>query len=333
MSRILVTGARGQLGSDLVVALRQHYGEMVVIASGSTSLPQNKQQLFPYIEPYVELDVTDSRRLQSVIEQHQITTIYHLAGILSAKGEQDPDRCWDVNVNGLRHVLEAAKTHGLSVFFPSSIAVFGPHTPKLDTPQVTVEDPSTVYGITKVTGELLCQYYARRFGVDVRSLRLPGVISYRTPPGGGTTDFAVEMFHAALQDSYYTCFVRPDTRLPFMYMPDVIRAILSLMAAKPAAITIRSSYNITAVSFSAAELVAEIQRHFPHFTCDYQPDFRQAIADSWPSVIDDSKARADWGWQPTYGLVAIVEEMLVNLKPFLSTPTVPRTPHSLPITP
>jgi nucleoside-diphosphate-sugar epimerase len=324
MSRILVTGARGQLGSDLVVALRQNYGETAVIASGSTSLLKIEQQL----HPYVELNVTDSQCLQSVIEQHQITTIYHLAGILSAKGEQHPDRCWDVNVNGLRHVLEAAKTHELSVFFPSSIAVFGPHTPKLDTPQVTVEDPSTMYGITKVTGELLCQYYARRFGVNVRSLRLPGVISYRTPLGGGTTDFAVEMFHAALQNGHYTCFVRPETRLPFIHMPDVIRAILALMAADASTISIRSSYNITAVSFSAAELTAEIRRHLPYFTCDYQPDFRQAIADSWPSVIDDAKARADWGWKPTYDLAAIVEDMLINLKSLLPSSTTPLTTQS-----
>jgi nucleoside-diphosphate-sugar epimerase len=310
MSRILVTGARGQLGSDLVLALRQKYGQRAVIASSSTPLLEVEQQLYPYIE----LDVTHPQHLQSVIKQHQITTIYHLAGILSAKGEQYPDRCWEVNVNGLRHILEAARTNGLSVFFPSSIAVFGPHTPKLDTPQVTVEDPSTIYGITKVTGELLCQYYARRFGVDVRSLRLPGVISYSAPPGGGTTDFAVEMFHAALKDGHYTCFVQPETRLPLMYMPDVIRAILTLMAIDSSAITIRSSYNITAVSFSAAELVTEIQHHLPHFTCDYQPDFRQAIADSWPSSIDDSKARADWGWHPTYDLAAIVEDMLINLK-------------------
>lgn len=329
MSRILVTGARGQLGSDLVGALRQQYGESTVITSGSTPLPKIEQPL----HPYVELDVTHPQSLQSVIEQYQIGTIYHLAGILSAKGEQYPDRCWEVNVNGLRHVLEAARSYGLAVFFPSSIAVFGPHTPKLDTPQVTVEDPSTLYGITKVAGELLCQYYARRFGVDVRSLRLPGVISYTTPPGGGTTDFAVEMFHAALQKGHYTCFVRPETRLPMMYMPDVIQAIVALMAADPAAITIRSSYNITAVSFSAAELVAEIQHHLPHFTCDYQPDFRQTIADSWPSIIDDSRACADWGWHPTYDLAAIVEDMLLNLKFLLASTSPPPTTQFTPITP
>lgn len=324
MRKILVTGARGQLGSDLLLALREKYGATAVIASGSTPTSQVDQQMHPYLE----VDVTNDQCLREVIEQHQIGTIYHLAGILSAKGEQYPDRCWDVNVNGLRHVLEAAKDAELTVFFPSSIAVFGPHTPKLDTPQVTVEDPATIYGITKVTGELLCQYYARRFGVDVRSLRLPGVISYNTPPGGGTTDFAVAMFHAALQEGHYTCFVRPETRLPFMYIPDVVRAILELMAADAAAITIRTSYNITAVSFSAAELVAEIQRHLPHFTCDYQPDFRQAIADSWISIVDDSKARADWGWHPTYDLGAIVEDMLLNLKspPATTFPTIPLIP-------
>ena len=319
MGRILVTGARGQLGSDLVVALRQQYGTDAVIASGLNLLSESQ----PHLHPYAELDVTQPQHLKSVIEQYEIDRVYHLAGILSAKGEHHPDRCWEVNVNGLRHVLEAAKSYELAVFFPSSIAVFGPHTPKLDTPQVTVEDPSTIYGITKVTGELLCQYYARRFGVDVRSLRLPGVISYSAPPGGGTTDFAVEIFHAALQHGHYTCFVRSETRLPMMYSLDVIRAILALMAAPASAITIRSSYNITAVSFSAAELAAEIQKHLPHFTCDYQPDFRQAIADSWPSVIDDSKARADWGWQPTYDLAAIVTDMLHHLQPDSPTPTVP----------
>lgn len=307
MNKILVTGSRGQLGSDLVTALRQHYGADNVIESGWRASPQAD------LNPYAILDVTDCAQLQHLIEHYSINTIYHLAGVLSAKGEQYPDRCWDVNVNGLRNVLEAAKTYQLQVFFPSSIAVFGPHTPKLDTPQVTVEDPATMYGITKVTGELLCHYYAHHFGVDVRSLRLPGIISYSAPPGGGTTDFAVEIFHAALKFGTYTCFVRPETRLPMMYMPDAIQAILSLMQADSAALTIRSSYNVAATSFSAAELVAAIQTHLPHFTCDYAPDFRQAIADSWPSVIDDSKARADWGWRHRYDLAAMVAEMLQKL--------------------
>lgn len=312
MTKILVTGAGGQLGSDLVVALGQQYGVGNVVASSWRNLPQALDSESPV---YAVLDVTDRAALAQCIERNQIDTVYHLAGILSAKGEQYPDRCWDVNVNGLRHVLEAAKTEKLRVFFPSSIAVFGPHTPKLDTPQVTVEDPATMYGITKVTGELLCHYYAQQFGVDVRSLRLPGLISYSAPPGGGTTDFAVEIFLAALKYGSYTCFVRPETRLPMMYMPDAIRAILQLMQAPAAAITIRSSYNVTGVSFSAAELVAAIQTHLPQFACDYAPDFRQFIADSWPAVIDDSKARADWGWQHQYDLAAIVEDMLRKLQP------------------
>lgn len=304
MNRILVTGASGQLGSDLVTALRQHSGATNVIASGWRAPPDRLAS-----QRYEILDVTDRAQLQHLIQHYRIDTVYHLAGVLSAKGEQQPDRCWNVNVNGLRTVLAAAKACGLKVFFPSSIAVFGPHTPKLDTPQVTVEDPATLYGITKVAGELLCHYYAQQ-GVDVRSLRLPGIISYSAPPGGGTTDFAVEIFSAALKFGTYTCFVRPETRLPMMYMPDAMRAILGIMQADFAAIKIRSSYNVTAVSFSAAELVAEIQTHLPNFTCHYAPDFRQAIADSWPSVIDDSQARADWGWQHQYDLAAIVTDML-----------------------
>ncbi|UBF29973.1 NAD-dependent epimerase/dehydratase family protein (plasmid) [Kovacikia minuta CCNUW1] len=323
MGKILVTGARGQLGSDLVVALRQHYGEMEVIETGR-QLPGQVALKQGVSKPeslchqhrsllYEVLDVTDRPRLQELIQTHQIDTIYHLAGLLSAKGEQQPNQCWDININGLRNVLEAAKTYGMKVFFPSSIAVFGPHSPKLDTPQITISDPSTMYGITKLTGELLCHYYAYQWGVDVRSLRLPGIISYNTFLGGGTTDFAVEMFHAALKNETYTCFIHPETRLPMMYISDAIQAILTLMQADPAVISIRTSYNIAAISFSARELVTEIQKHLPDFVCHYKPDFRQAIADSWPSVIDDSRARADWGWRHTYHLPAIVEEMLAKL--------------------
>ncbi len=311
MKTILVTGSRGQIGSDLVVALRKRYGATQVIASDRQAMPYTGAKLFAY----EILDVRDSQGLQDLIERYDIGTIYHLAGILSAKGEGNPQLCWDVNVNGLFNVLEAAKFYQLQVFWPSSIAVFGSDTPKFNTPQTTIKDPSTMYGITKLTGELFCNYYAHRFGVDVRSLRLPGIISYSTPPGGGTTDFAVEIFYQAIKDGSYTCFVRPETRLPMMYMSDAIKAILELMQAEPAAITVRSSYNIAAVSFSAAELVAEIQKHLPEFTCRYQPDFRQAIADSWPSVIDDSQARADWGWRHSYDLPAIVADMLEHLSP------------------
>ena len=308
MQTILVTGARGQVGSDLVTALRRRHGIDRVIESGRQNIQYTDTKFL-----YEVLDVTDHQRLETIIEKYRVGTIYHLAGILSVKGEQHPQLCWDVNVNGLKSVLEAAKSYRLKVFWPSSIAVFGDRTPKVNTPQTTIKEPSTIYGITKVTGELLCQYYAYQFGVDVRSLRLPGIISHSTPPGGGTTDFAVEIFSEALRKGNYTCFVRPETRLPMMYMPDAIKGILDLMQAEPTAITVRSSYNIAAVSFSVAELVTEIQKHLPNFTCYYQPDFRQAIADSWPSVIDDAQARIDWGWQHSYDLTAIVTDMLEHL--------------------
>ena len=309
MKTILVTGARGQLGSDLVLALHRRYGTTQIIESGRRkALNQGIKSL-----QYEVLDVTDSQGLQKIIERYQVGTIYHLAGVLSAKGQQHPQLCWNVNIDGLRNVLEAAKSYQIKVFWPSSIAVFGANTPKVNTPQTTIKEPSTIYGITKLTGELLCQYYAHRFGIDIRSLRLPGIISYSTPPGGGTTDFAVEIFSAAINKGHYTCFVRPQTRLPMIYMPDAIKAILDLMEAQNTAITVRSSYNLAAVSFSAAELVSEIQKHLPDFTCDYQPDFRQAIADSWPSVIDDTPARTDWGWQHRYDLEAIVTDMLEHL--------------------
>ena len=309
MKTILVTGSRGQVGSDLVTVLRQKFSDALIIASGRREISSTADNGFLY----EVLDVSDRQRLETIIKQYQVDTIYHLAGILSAKGEKNPQLCWNVNVNGLRNILDAAKSYRLKVFWPSSIAVFGPHTPKLNTPQITIQDPSTMYGITKVTGELLCQYFAHQFGVDVRSLRLPGIISHKTPPGGGTTDFAVEIFTAAIKQGHYTCFVRPDTRLPMIYMPDAIAAIFQLMEAEPTAITVRSSYNLAAISFCAAELVAEIQQHLPNFTCDYQPDFRQAIADSWPSVIDDSQARTDWGWQHSYDLAAMVADMLQHL--------------------
>ena len=309
MKTILVTGARGQIGSDLVPILRQQYGFTQVIETGrqKISLPENIQLT------YEVLDVTDPKRLEDLIEQYKVGIIYHLAGILSAKGEQNRQLCWDVNINGLKNVLEAAKTYHLQVFWPSSIAVFGATTPKLNTPQVTIAEPTTIYGITKLAGELLCKYYAENFGVDVRSLRFPGIISYRHPPGGGTTDYAVEIFYKAIAKGHYTSFVRPDTRLPMMYMPDAIAAILDLMEAESSKITVRSSYNIAAVSFSVVELVREIQKHLPDFTCCYQPDFRQAIADSWPKVIDDSQARTDWGWQHRYNLAVLVKDMLEQI--------------------
>lgn len=309
LAMIVVTGARGQIGSDLVAALRERHGaEQVIATDVQAATPPNGQP-----QPFEVLDVTDRARLEQIVQAHGVDTIYHLASLLSAKGEQHPDRCWHINVDGLRNVLDVAKTHGCQVFWPSSIAVFGPGTPRHNTPQVTVMNPSTVYGITKVTGEMLCAYYARQYGVDVRGLRLPGIISYSALPGGGTTDYAVEVFYEALRHGAYTCFVGPETRLPMMYMPDAVRAILDLMDAPAGAISVRTSYNITAVSVSVEELVAEIQRHLPDFTCTYAPDFRQHIADSWPAVIDDSQARADWGWQPAYDLPRLVEDMLDKL--------------------
>ncbi|MEO1403861.1 MAG: NAD-dependent epimerase/dehydratase family protein [Cyanobacteria bacterium J06635_1] len=309
---ILVTGASGQVGSDLVPRLRTQYGDAQVLASGRRWQPSQSG--------YEVLDVIDHPRLQALVEQYSIDTIYHLAGILSAKGEHHPESCWHVNIEGLRNVLKVAKDYQLKVFWPSSIAVFGPKTPKFNTPQDTVLAPSTLYGITKVTGELLCQYAAQRFGVDVRSLRLPGIVSYRALPGGGTTDFTVEMFYAALQNKPYTCFVRPETRLPMMYMPDAIQAMLQLMQAEASALTVHTSYNLTAMSFTAAELATAIRQQVPGFVCRYRPDFRQAIADSWPAVIDDAQAQKDWGWRPTYDLSIMVKDMLHHLSKRLKSP-------------
>jgi nucleoside-diphosphate-sugar epimerase len=322
MKKILVTGATGQLGSDLVASLRDQFDPQQIIGSGRKLV----RSIPAAALPYEMLNVQDAQQLHTIIEHHDIGSIYHLASLLSAKGEVHPDICWDININGLRNVLEAAKVYQLKVFWPSSIAVFGNDTPKVDTPQITVTNPSTMYGITKVTGEMLCHYYALQFGVDVRSLRLPGLISSHTPPGGGTTDFAIEIFHAALQKGTYTCFLRPDTRLPMMYMPDAIQAIQALMTADLPPLH-PSSYNVSALSFSVAELVAEIQKHLPSFTCSYQPDFRQAIADSWPAVIDDSQARIDWGWQPTYNLSAIVIDMLAKLANQEIIPSKPTQPE------
>lgn len=317
---ILVTGANGQIGSDLVVALQQRFGTQQVLAGWHRHQPVSSQSLT------VTLDVTDVQQLQSVVKDYAVDTIYHLAGVLSAKGERRPEYCWHTNIDGLQYVLDVAKSYQIKVFWPSSIAVFGPYTPKFNTPQTTVKDPVTMYGITKATGELLCQYYAQHFGVDVRSVRFPGLISHRVLPGGGTTDFAVEIFYAALKYGHYISFIRPDTRLPMMYMPDAIRAVLALMDAPANSLTVRSSYNLAAISFSVAELVAEIQKHLPHFTCAYVPDYRQAIADSWPAVIDDTPARQDWHWQHHYDLSVMVADMFHHLKPRLHEVLPPCSP-------
>lgn len=306
MQRILVTGANGQIGSDLVSKLRAKHGHDNVL--GTDLKPPTHLQ-----GPHETLDVTDFDRLNEILSSYQINTIYHLASILSATGEKNPDLAWKVNLNGLKHVLDAAVTAECQVFWPSSIAVFGPTTPD-HAPQSTILEPDTIYGITKSAGELLCNYYFKHFGVDVRGVRYPGLISYTAPPGGGTTDYSIDMLRAAAAGTPYTCFVGPETRLPMMYMPDAIRASLQLMEADASALSIRTSYNIEAISFSAAELEAEIRKFVPNFVCHYEPDFRQEIADSWPSSLDDTSAQEDWNWSPQYDLSSMVEDMLINLR-------------------
>lgn len=309
--RILVTGATGQIGSELTLELRKRYGGEQVIAAGHRK-PASEELLAS--GPFVALDVADRAAFARVLREQRVEVVYHLAAVLSATGEQNPQRAWEVNVHGLYHLLELARELGIrQIFHPSSIAVFGPKTPRDRTPQDTVLSPTTMYGVTKVTGELLGEYYARRYGVDIRGLRYPGIISSVTPPGGGTTDYAVEMFYYAVEGKPYTCFVGPETTLPMMYMPDCLRSALELMAAPAERLRTRT-YNITAMSFTAAELAAEIRRHVPDFRVEYKPDFRQAIADSWPRSIDDSAAREDWGWKPRYGLQEMVEEMLRALR-------------------
>ncbi|MGB0649818.1 MAG: NAD-dependent epimerase/dehydratase family protein [Rhodothermales bacterium] len=302
---ILITGASGQIGVDLADELVTRHGPDAVLVT-DLRVPE---KLRPN-RVYDVLDVTYMESVEKIIQQHSIHTIYHLAGILSATGERHPELAWNVNVNGVRNVLEAARRFGCRVFWPSSIAVFGPTTPKVNTPQATVTEPGTMYGATKVTGELLCKFHATHHDLDVRSVRFPGIISHAAPPGGGTTDWAVDMFFQAVRKGHYTCFVTEETRLPMMYMPDAVKSVLDLMDADDDSITVRTSYNLTAFSFSAGELATAIQAHIPDFTVDYEPDFRQEIADSWPQSINDGRARHDWGWQPEYDLNAMVKDML-----------------------
>jgi nucleoside-diphosphate-sugar epimerase len=308
VKRILVTGAAGQIGSELIVALRQRYGGNNVIACGHRTMPDRK---ILDSGPFESFDVRDSSAVTDVVSKYEVDIIYHLAGILSATGESKPQLAWDINMNGLSNVLEAARQHGCAVFFPSSIASFGPSTPQVNTPQETIQRPQSIYGISKVSGELLCDYYYHRFGVDSRGLRFPGLISYETLPGGGTTDYAVDIFYAALK---YTSFLQKGTRLDMMYMPDAIRAAIALMEADPGRLIIRNAFNITAMSFAPEDLCAEIQKFIPDFTMDYKVDpVRQAIADSWPNNMDDSAARMQWGWQPEYDLPAMTKDMIEKL--------------------
>ena len=306
--KILVTGATGQIGTVLTEALREAYGHDNVLAT-DIKKPEHHTGLFEM------LDILNTQRITEIVDDYQITTIYHLAAILSASGEWNPQKTWNVNMNGLLSILELARAQGIQkVFFPSTIAVFGTTTPRINTPQHTVMTPATVYGISKASGELWCKYYHDRFGLDVRSVRYPGIISYQSMPGGGTTDYAVDIFHQAILHGKYTCFLEADTRLPMMYMEDSIRATLELMAAPSDQIKERTSYNLAAMSFTPAELAAAIQKHMPEFTIDYAPDQRQAIAASWTESIDDSPARRDWGWKHHFDLDTMTTEMLHQLR-------------------
>lgn len=307
---ILIVGACGQIGTELTIALREKFGADSIIASdireGSDNLMQSG--------PFEILDATNYDALEDVVAHYEIDEVYLMAAMLSATAEKFPMRAWNLNMNSLFNVLNLAKEKKIEkIFWPSSIAVFGPNTPKEQTPQSTLMEPSTVYGISKQSGERWCEYYFKKFNVDVRSLRYPGLISWKTLPGGGTTDYAVEIYHKALEDKKYTCFLEAGSKLPMMYMDDAIRATISLMEADEEKLTVRSSYNLSAMSFSPKEIAENIKQYIPEFKIDYAPDFRQQIADSWPSSIDDSKARSDWGWQPEFDLATTTKEMLEQL--------------------
>lgn len=306
--KILVTGANGQLGQVITKELRNRHGKEQVIATDIRKLDHD-DGLFEF------LDIMNVHRLYEIVHDYNITEIYHLAAILSANGEWNPSKTWNVNFDGLLSILNLVKTQELDrLFFPSTIAVFGSTTPHRDTPQFTSLIPETVYGMSKVSGELWCNYYHEKYGVDVRSIRYPGVIGHQTMPGGGTTDYAVEIFYKALTEKQYECFLKPDTRLPMIYMDDVINATMKLMEAPSEDIKIRTSYNLAAISFTPAEIADEIKKHIPDFQITYKPDFRQEIAESWSESIDDSHARMDWGWNHSYDLSAMVEDMIKNLK-------------------
>ncbi len=309
--RILVIGASGQIGVELTLALRKIYGNNNVIASDL----REQNPLLEGTGPYVSLDVMNSEMLHVQIIRQNITQIYLLAAILSATGEKNPNLAWHLNMQGLLNVLDIAREENIQkVYWPSSIAVFGPTSPKQNCPQQTIIEPITVYGISKYAGEFWCNYYHRRYGVDVRSMRYPGLISYKSAPGGGTTDYAVEIYHEALENKKYECFLKEDTYLPMMYMPDAIRATIELMEAPESSISTRTSYNIAGMTFSPKEIAASIKKHIPDFSISYKPDYRQPIAESWPQSIDDSTAKTDWGWTPQYDLEKMTSDMLLNLQ-------------------
>ena len=311
MRRVLIIGAAGQIGTELTQKMRERYGKENVVASNikTDTADQLKQT-----GPFEYLDIRDRAALAAICDKHRIDHIVNMAAILSATGEKDPMLAWDINMNGLINVLEIAREKKIKqVLTPSSIAAFGPSTPRVNTPQATVLKPTTMYGITKVSGELLGDYYVRKYGLDVRGLRYPGIISNEALPGGGTTDYAVAIYYDAILHGKYTCFVKESTKLPMMYMPDCLKATLDLFEADFSTLKHHADFNVAGMSFTAGELAAEIKKHIPSFTVEYKPDFRQAIADSWPESIDDSAARAEWGWKPAYDLSSMTVDMLTAL--------------------
>lgn len=311
IKNILVTGAVGQIGSELTMALRERYGNDNVVATGRKTEPGKTLR---DSGPFYFIDVANRETVEEIVKKHKIDTIVHMAAILSAVGEKNPELAWNVNMNGTINVLNVARDFDMTqVLVPSSIAVFGPGTPLENTPNDTVLKPTTMYGVTKVAGEILCEYYVRKWGLDVRGLRYPGIISAETLPGGGTTDYAVAIYYEAIKNKKYTCFVKEDTRLPMMYMPDCLKATLDLMAAPFDKLKHHCDFNVGSMSFTAGELAAEIKKSIPEFTCSYEPDFRQAIADSWPNSVDDTAAREEWGWEPSYDLASMTKDMLEKL--------------------
>ena len=311
VKKVLVTGASGQVGSELVLALRGRYGNEDVIAAGHKTKPS---EALLNSGPFEFIDCTDINTIVEVVRKHKADTIYHLAAMLSAVAEAKPQQAWNVNMNGLYNVLEVAREYNCAVFTPSSIGAFGPATPRSNTPQDTIQRPTTMYGVTKVAGELLCDYYYKKFGVDTRGVRWPGIISYVTPPGGGTTDYAVEIYYEAIKQRRYTCFLKAGTYLDMMYMPDALKAAIDIMEADPNRLKHRNAFNVTAMSFAPENIADEIKKHIPDFVMDYDVDpVRQAIADSWPNCMDDSAAREEWGWSPRYGLASMTQDMLEKL--------------------
>lgn len=311
MKKILVTGAVGQIGSELTVELRRRYGNDNVIAAGHKTKPGEN---LLNSGPFEFIDCADITTVADVVKKYKIDTIYHLAAILSAVAEAKPQLAWNVNINGLYNVLEVAREYNCAVFTPSSIGAFGPTTPKDNTPQDTIQHPNTMYGVTKVAGELLCDYYYKKFGVDTRGVRYPGIISNVTLPGGGTTDYAVEIYYEAIKHKKYTCFLKRGTYLDMMYMPDCLKAAIDLMEADPGKLKHRNAFNVTAMSLEPEMIAAEIKKIIPEFTMDYNVDpVKQAIADSWPNKMDDSAAREEWGWDPKYDLTAMTKDMIEKL--------------------